>query len=245
MLDRTQLTSDLLTDYALGFLSPSEASEVEAALERYPQARLEAEQYLDSLTDLVMDLEPVPVPEGAVDRLLVRLNTEGLNLSTPDQHTAQNLSFAPVQPESLQTEPVVTATPPRRNWLYPLLAVAAVAVIGVAVLPGLLNSAPSFASYQARPGAVTSTISDKAGAAVAQVVRLPDGHAYVQMQASVPAGRTYQAWKIEGGKPVSLGLFKDQGYLASLPAGTVFAVTVEPAGGSLQPTTTPLFAQAI
>jgi len=246
MLDRHQLTPDLLTDYALGFLSPSEASEVEAALELYPQARQEVERYLDSLTDLVMDLEPAEVPAGAADRLLARLNTEVLD-SPAQQHTAPNLPFTPVQTQATSsvTQAASPATAPRRTWLYPLLVVAAAAVIGVAVLPGLLNPAPSFASYQARPGAVTSTIADKAGEAVAKVVRLPDGQAYVQMQASVPAGRAYQAWKIEGGKPVSLGLFKDQGYLASLPAGTVFAVTVEPAGGSPQPTTTPLFAQAI
>ncbi|WP_407570617.1 anti-sigma factor domain-containing protein [Deinococcus altitudinis] len=237
MLDRHQLTSDLLTDYALGLLTPGEEAEVEAALDLYPQARQETNIYLDGLSDMVMALEPSPVPEGAADRLMARLNAE---LAVPEaDHTQQNLAFVPVAPGLQQAAPV------RRNWLYPLLAVAAVAVIGVAVLPGVLNPAPSFASYQARPGAVTSTINDKAGAAVAQVVRLPDGHAYVQMQASVPAGRAYQAWKIEGGKPVSLGLFKDQAYLASLPAGTVFAVTVEPAGGSPQPTTTPLFAQAI
>jgi len=33
--------------------------------------------------------------------------------------------------------------------------------------------------------------------------------------------------------------------VAALPTGTVFAVTVEPETGSDQPTTTPLFANAI
>jgi anti-sigma-K factor RskA len=247
MLDRHQLTSDLLTDYALGFLTSAEEAEVEAALELNPQAMQEANLYLSGLSDLVMDLEPAPVPTGAADRLLARLNSESVSpaLASQEQattaqadHTTQNLAFVPVAPAE-------QAAAPRRNWLYPLIAVAAVAAIGVAVLPGLLNRTPDFASYQTRPGAVTATINDKAGAAVAKVVRLPGGHAYVQMQANVPAGRAYQAWKIEGGKPVSLGLFKGQDYLADVPAGTVFAVTVEPEGGSPQPTTTPLFAQPI
>lgn len=243
MLDRHQLTSDLLLDYALGHLTPGEEAEVEAALERYPEVRQEADLYLGNLADMVMDLEPAPVPAGAADRLLARLNAEVLSPEQPGlpqprtpEHTEPNLTFSPAQ-----TNPVR----PRRNWLYPLIAVAAAAAIVVAVLPGLTRGPDTFAGYQARPGAVTTTLNDKEGATVARVVRLPGGQAYVQMQASVPAGRAYQAWKIEGGKPVSLGMFKGQEYTAQLAPGTVFAVTVEPAGGSAQPTSAPLFASAI
>jgi anti-sigma-K factor RskA len=243
MLDRHQLTTDLLADYALGFLSPEETSEVEAALDLYPEARAEVNLYLTGLSDMVMDLEPDAVPTGAEDRLMARLNAEVLNTAAPI-NTQANTQVAPTTP-NLAFQPALVVATPRRNWLYPLIGLAAAAAIGTAVLPGLLNPTPSFASYQARPGAVTTTLNDKAGSAVAKVVRLPDGHAYVQMQASVPAGRAYQAWKIEGGKPVSLGLFKGQDYLAEVPAGTVFAVTVEPESGSPQPTTTPLFASAI
>ena len=79
------------------------------------------------------------------------------------------------------------------------------------------------------------------------MVRLKDGRTYVQMSATValPGGRVYQAWKIVGKTPVSLGLFSGRGFVAKLPAGTVFAVTLEPEGGSPQPTTQPLFAQSI
>ena len=239
MLDRHQLTSDLLADYALGFLSPEETSEVEAALDLYPEARAEVTLYLTGLSDMVLDLEPEAVPAGAEDRLMARLNAEVLNTAVPV--AAQ---VAPTTP-NLTVSTATVAAAPRRTWIYPLIGLAAAVAIGVAVLPGLLNPAPSFASYQARPDAVTTTLNDKAGAAVAKVVRLPDGHAYVQMQAEVPTGRAYQAWKIEGGKPVSLGMFKGKDYVAEVPAGTVFAVTVEPEGGSPQPTTPPLFASAI
>ena len=106
--------------------------------------------------------------------------------------------------------------------------------------------APSdFASSQGQQGAVSGTLNDKAGTPLADVVRLPGGKAYVQMRSAVPAGRAYQAWKIESGKPVSLGIFNGREFGGQLPAGTVFAVTVEPEGGSGQPTTAPLFAQPI
>ena len=65
------------------------------------------------------------------------------------------------------------------------------------------------------------------------------------------AGRIYQLWGIEAGRPpVSLGTFNTDSSgraLASLsvPMGlriAVTAVTDEPAGGSAQPTTTPFLA---
>ena len=254
MLDRHQLTSDLLTDYALGFLSPAEASEVEAALDVHPEAREEVNGYLSGLTDLVMDLEPVAVPQGAADRLMARLEAEQsptaqVATSQAAQHTAQNLAFTPVAPLAGQavSEPSASerAAPVRRSWLYPLIAVAAAVAVGVAVLPGLNRPSGDFASRQGQQGAVSTTLNDKAGVPLADVVRLPDGQAYVQMRSAVPAGRAYQAWKIEGGKPVSLGMFRGREYGSQLPAGTVFAVTVEPQGGSEQATTTPLFAQPI
>ena len=64
-------------------------------------------------------------------------------------------------------------------------------------------------------------------------------------------GRTYQVWGIEAGKPpVSLGTFDTDASgraLATLPVPSglrigVTAVTDEPAGGSPQPTTTPILA---
>jgi anti-sigma-K factor RskA len=68
-----------------------------------------------------------------------------------------------------------------------------------------------------------------------------------------PSGRTYQLWGIaSGSNPVSLGTF-DPGadgrttLALDVPAGAVFdlaAVSEEPAGGSPQPTTTPILAGA-
>ncbi len=242
MLDRHQLTSDLLADYALGFLSPEETSEVEAALALHPDARAEANLYLMGLSDMVMDLGPEAVPAGAEDRLMARLSAEVLNAGAVAQNPAGVHNLAVAQNLTVAPEPVTAS--PRRNWLYPLIGLAAAIGVGVAVLPGL-NRTPDFAGYQAQKGAVTTAVRNKAGTTVATVVRLPGGHAYVQMQANVPAGRAYQAWKIADGKPVSIGMFKGRDYGAELPAGTVFAVTVEPEGGSPEPTTPPVFAQSI
>jgi anti-sigma-K factor RskA len=66
--------------------------------------------------------------------------------------------------------------------------------------------------------------------------------------APAPQGRTYQLWGIgKGGTPVSIGTFNTtangEGRLvATAPAGLtidVGAITEEPTGGSVQPTSTP------
>ena len=59
-----------------------------------------------------------------------------------------------------------------------------------------------------------------------------------------PAGKTYEAWVIEGGAAAPAGTFGGGGTIAvklehPVRSGSVVAVTVERAGGSAQPTTQP------
>jgi anti-sigma-K factor RskA len=71
----------------------------------------------------------------------------------------------------------------------------------------------------------------------------------------VPAGRTYQLWVIQDGKPVSVKLFNSDpdGHALvenldlppSSAGATALYLTVEPAGGSAAPTTTPIMGGAI
>jgi len=80
------------------------------------------------------------------------------------------------------------------------------------------------------------------------VVRSPDGEAVmiVRNLASAPNGKTYEAWVIDTGGPVKAGLFEggdQQIVLLDQPVGTgaTVAVTLEPEGGSDQPTGDVLF----
>jgi anti-sigma-K factor RskA len=63
---------------------------------------------------------------------------------------------------------------------------------------------------------------------------------------SVPEGQTCQIWVIKGDVPESGGLFQPGGTETAAPIttpikkGDTIAVTVEPAGGSEQPTTDPV-----
>jgi anti-sigma-K factor RskA len=64
-----------------------------------------------------------------------------------------------------------------------------------------------------------------------------------------PPGRTYQAWKITGGTPVSLGILTNpsgvNAFNVDLDDADAIAFSEEPAGGSLAPTTTPFLVQEI
>ncbi len=78
-----------------------------------------------------------------------------------------------------------------------------------------------------------------------------DGQATLVANASAaPSGKTYQAWVIPpGGKPISAGVFAGGRTSVDLETkahpGDTVAVTVEPAGGSQQPTTQPIAATKV
>ena len=69
----------------------------------------------------------------------------------------------------------------------------------------------------------------------------------MQGVAAAPKGKTYEAWVIKDGVTKPAGLFSNgQDVLLTQPVerGAVVAVTVEPAGGSPQPTRKPFVSSA-
>lgn len=214
---------DDLLAYALGTLSPAEAARVEAELDRDPALRAELRADLDALALLLDDLDPaaVPVPAGAGEALLARVRAEG----------------SPVQ--GAVPTPLPPARPPRR-WPVAVALVAALALIFV-LLPR--PQPDPLEAYLETPGAVERSL-EADGERVGTLVRLPEGRVYVHLSRPLPPERTYQLWRIENGTPVSLGVF-ERGLLVTLAPGSTLAVSVEPPGGSPQPTTPPLFVQPL
>jgi anti-sigma-K factor RskA len=98
------------------------------------------------------------------------------------------------------------------------------------------------------PGATAITLTGPGGAS-AVVHVLEDGIVVMEADGLEPLERdqTYQVWAIEGGQPASLGLLgpaPDGEALgatrADLSGVEALAVTAEPAGGSIGPTTDPV-----
>lgn len=204
---------DTLIAYALGTLSTSEAQAVEHQLNADPQAQAELRSLQDALSVLVTDLPPEPLPASAERDLLERVRAQ---------------------------------RPPRR-LLWPLAIAAAVALLIVGV-----NSTPWFQNlqvqsqvqaYSTRPGAVTKPLLSASGHSAGLMVRLGNGQIFVAMNRAPGQGdRVYQLWFIEAGAIRSLGVFEGRSFestRAALGPGKV-GVTLEPPGGSDQPTSAPL-----
>ena len=120
----------------------------------------------------------------------------------------------------------------RRRWVARGLAVAAAAAACIAV--GLAVSLSQ--SSHTTQTAFTLMVNPNRTATL-----------HVSGVSAAPSGKTYEAWVIPaGGSPRPAGLFPSGENTTvrlhgTLPKKAVVAVTVEPAGGSKQPTTTPFF----
>ncbi|MBM4416498.1 MAG: anti-sigma factor [Chloroflexi bacterium] len=125
---------------------------------------------------------------------------------------------------------------------YALAAAFAALAIGLGVWGGARGGGADVQTYVTR---------DTNGAQ-ARVVALPENGLVVVTVTNLPqleAGRVYQAWAVRGATPESLGTFNtdasgsaSMAMQAVLHSGETLAFTVEPAGGSLAPTTAPFLA---
>jgi anti-sigma-K factor RskA len=141
------------------------------------------------------------------------------------------------------------------------LGVAAMLVIGLFSWSMLLRGevqdlqgrVQSLQSQPQGPQMIALKGSGVAHGARAEVLTLEGDRAVlvVEDMPPVPEGRTYQIWVIEDDVPKPGGLFKPgQDSVAAiverpLGGGDVIAVTVEPEGGSPQPTTEPMLAAEV
>jgi anti-sigma-K factor RskA len=131
--------------------------------------------------------------------------------------------------------------PLRPRWVFPatatVAAVAAGAALGRGVWAATLNN-----RLGERPEAVQLT-----GAIGSLIVsRGNEGTLVVKDLPPPPIGKTYEAWVIQGEKPLPAGTFSGGDRVAfvltrKVPDGAIVAVTLEPAGGVEKPTTNPLF----
>jgi anti-sigma-K factor RskA len=151
----------------------------------------------------------------------------------------------PVEFGPVRAVPSTAPAPPRglrRRRLVGLVAAAAALLAAVAVGPQVLEAGrgggPAPSGDVA--GRTLGVLTDRDGTEVARVTEGPDGAAVELVgAAALPRGRTYQLWRIDGGRPVSLGLLgdgTDDEVPVTLPAGTRrVAISNEPAGGSAFP----------
>lgn len=193
----------------------------------------------------------------------LRPEAPALAAQSPDPDAGDSavldLDDAPVPVEPTPTDVVQTVA--RRTWMRGVFALAASIVLlvtlgfGAALVGQQLTRPPAVAALERienAPDARTAGVTVEAGGqatahwseSLGEAVLVTDG-------LPAPAsGKTYQLWFVRGDKTIeSAGLLSTDrdGEATSLlkgdvQAGDTIAVSVEPAGGSDQPTTTPIIA---
>jgi anti-sigma-K factor RskA len=215
--------------YALDALSEEEAGLFETHLEQCPSCREE-----------VGEMQEVAARMGAVEAT-----------APPAALKARIMAAADQQP---QLPPKVTPIERvRSRRLMPRLVGAAAAVALVAggttvVIKELQQPAQeqtqSVAQVFGAPDARTTTVTTPGGGRLKVATSAEFGQMAVETR-GLPElkDRTYQMWAVRNNRRTSVGLINDvkAGKVMPMPAaGTTVAITVEPAGGSKQPTSRPI-----
>ena len=266
MTERDELP--LLTGaYALHTLSDSERVELEVLLAESEELRTEVTGLTETAVLLGLSATPVtPTPELKAGIMAMLATTPQLgpleeqlpaeqiareaDAATDDSHTQAAISsIATASHHSHRATTKANARWFRRPAGVMLAAAAAVALVvggvGGALIginqPGqldqLLASSDRQISASAVDGGGRATLiwSEDLGSSAVLLDGLP----------TLPDGQVYQFWYLDGSDAASAGLLDDADAgvktLASDPgAGVSVAISVEPAGGSDSPTTTPI-----
>lgn len=220
--------------YALNALSEEERREFEEYLAGHPAEQTEVDELSSVAALLAFAPEEQEPPPELRNSLMARIRSEASGAPVADTGRAG-------RPHRRSGAWRLSGT----RWLTG--AAAAVALIGLLVwnvslqseVRGLRDFQTSFYELQgsgsasAASGQVVSVGGDRAMLVATDLPRLPEG-------------RTYEMWAIDNGEPKPRGVFKPGEGPAirtigeTMAGAETFAITVEPEGGSEQPTTDPV-----
>jgi anti-sigma-K factor RskA len=205
---------ELTAAYALDALADDERHAYEEHLASCERCREEVAELSLAAASLAYASEPVAPPPNLRGRIL-------------DAARAERPNVVPLRP----------------RWASPITAVAAVAAcaaVGLGIWNISLHNELGASHTEALErvpvsGASGSVVVTSSGA----------GALLLSDLVSAPVGKTYEAWVLVGKKAERAGIFRGgqtETYvklLQPVPRGATVAVTVEPAGGTRQPTGTP------
>lgn len=233
--------------YAMDALDEFERHQFEAHLAECADCAREVRELRATTARLGMAVAEAP-PDTLRERVLVQITQTRQESAAQDRSRRRDgSSRRPVNP-----------------WLVRLTAAAAVVAIGTAAALGAVTL------HTGHQLSVVQAELDHARAvdqSVAQVLAAPDARANHGTTATgasgvvvfsaklnravllaanlpaVPANRVYQVWWLGAGNPRSAGLLPSGTaplVFPGVPGASLVGITVEPAGGSAQPTTSPI-----
>lgn len=220
--------------YALDALSAEEAEEFRRHLEACPACRQEVRELQQAAADMGASETVVP-PASLRRRVLAEVDR------TPQ-----------LRPRDVPGGNVVRLR--RRPWATRLLVAAAAALlvgaaaVGISRLGGEEDQQTLLAQEVVQvfeaDDAKTTTMETANGGVISVATSPSRGEMAVDTDELPPLeeGRVYQLWAIQGGSVESVGLLdRERGAAMEMPApDTEVAITVEPEGGSEQPTSEPI-----
>lgn len=250
---------ELAAAYAIGALGDAERAEYEAWLLQSPDAAADAASFADVASTLGLAAQPVAPSGDLRSRLLAQV------ASTPQlAPTAPAEPPAPVEPVETKP-PAETPTPAehraRSRWSRgPALLVAAAAAIILFVGGGVAGSliaqnnfeveqATALAELQAASDAQQAVTEMEGGGQVTMIWSAEQRRSAVMIDdmPPLPDGQTYQFWYIGEDGPVPDATFEaaESGKTwrvldGEMSGGEAVGITVEPEGGSPEPTTDPV-----
>ncbi|MER5436286.1 anti-sigma factor [Streptomyces sp. NPDC002588] len=246
----------LAAPYALDALEPDERRRFEKHLKGCTRCAAEVRALAEDAVRLAWS-QAAPPPAAMRDRVLAAVRA-----------TPQEPGRAPVREHAPQLPPHVWGTQPppgrsrapraRRPLFAPFATVTAAAALVVASLFAVQanrtqdrldaerSQAREIAHVLAAPDALATNGSDAKGRNIGVIASASEGEAIVTLSGygELPSGRVHQLWLMRPNvQPRSLGLFDADTPLVATgldKTSTSLAVTVEPDGGSAQPTSQPI-----
>ncbi|MFF4397879.1 anti-sigma factor domain-containing protein [Streptomyces sp. NPDC001480] len=258
LLDRLLRREDLhslAAPYALDALEPAERVRFEKHLRNCDRCTAEVRALAEDAVRLAWSTA-APPPAAMRDRVLAAVRATPQDPApSPVRERAPQL---PPHVWGAQPPPARTRAPRRRPLFVPFATVTAAAALVVAGLFAVqanrtqdqLDAARAqsreIAHVLSASDARATSGRDTQGRTIGVIASASEGQAVVTLSGynAPPGGRVRQLWLMRPGvQPRSLGLFDGDTPLIATGLGksaTSLAVTVEPDGGSAQPTTQPI-----
>ncbi|MBM7829745.1 anti-sigma-K factor RskA [Agromyces cerinus] len=260
--DEHDALRDAVAAYALDAVDAEERAAVERALAEDAELRDEADGFAETAALLTGAAEPVEPPPALKSRLLAQLDGLAQQLpdaAAPDVPAAATVPAAsPVAPQAPRA-PGPAARAAKRRWFQRPGAIIAAAAASVVLIAGAIigvawtgpngwGAQREMAAIAEAPDVESSTHELEGGGAVTLYWSAEQGRSGVVVEGLPDVGEasTYELWYIDDAGAQSAGTFDvAEGETwrvleGDFAPGVAVGVTVEPAGGSPQPTTEPI-----
>ncbi|MET7574451.1 anti-sigma factor [Streptomyces sp. NPDC005492] len=255
----------LAAPYALDALEPDERRQFEKHLKGCDRCAEEVRALTEDAVRLAWSTAAQP-PLMMRDRVLAAVRNTPQEPGPLREHARERREYTPRLPAHVWgTQPQVSRArvPQRRPFFVPFATATAAAALVVASLFAVqanrtqdkLDAAQAqsreIAHVLSATDARATTGADAQGRSIGVIASASEGRAVVTLSGygALPSDRVRQLWLMRpDAQPRSLGLFKGDTPLVATgldKTATSLAVTVEPGGGSPQPTTQPVVQLAL